>query len=278
MGGKIKLQISETNFADRINPQCELSILIGMDSLSYCISDSQRQVLLIRECDLSGFKQLGDFFLQDEYLRQTYQNVKTVIISTIFTFVPNRLYNTAEKRTYLQHVTPLKEDMNVRSDELKLLSVTNVYAIERDRLDTIQKYLPGSKVFHVTTALLQGLLSKSSPEGGQVVHIHIHSGGMTLVLLDGKSLQFVNSFLYQSAKDFLYYVMLVFDQFKLNPEETPAYISGHLIKDSEIYPLLHRYLRKLDFISPPDFLNIGNIWNDQRPHFFFDLFSISLCN
>ncbi len=278
MGGKIKLQISEDNIAGRINLQCELSILIGVDSLSYCIIDQQRQVLLVRECDLSGFKQLGDFFLQDEYLRQSYQNVRTAMVSPYFTFVPNRLYNTAEKRTYLQQISPLSNDMDVRSDEIKSLSVTNVYAIQRDRLDTVRKYLPNSKICHITTALLHGLLSKSKVDTGHSVHIHLNSSRLTMILLDGQSLQFINSYNYQSAKDFLYYVMLVFDQFKLNPEEIPAFVSGHLIKDSEIYPLLHRYLRQLNFISPPDFLNIGKNWKDQPPHLFFDLFSVSLCN
>ncbi|MBK7872838.1 MAG: DUF3822 family protein [Saprospiraceae bacterium] len=278
MGGKIKLEISDHNFSGKISPQHELSILIGVGSLSYCIIDEQRQLLLLRDLDYSSSQALSDLFLQDEYLRQQYRSIRAGIASSIFTLIPNRLYNIAEKRAYLQQIVPIEDSVDIRTDEIPPLSVVNVYAEQRDILDIIRKYLPGSKIFHITTSILNGLLSQNTAAKGTTLFLHVHTGKLIVTLFQEKSLQFINLFNYQSAKDFLYYVMLVFDQFSLTPEEVTTYISGQLIKESEIYPLLHRYIRNLHFLPSPDFIKFGQKWKEQPGHFFFDLFSLTLCN
>ncbi|MDX1941996.1 MAG: DUF3822 family protein, partial [Saprospiraceae bacterium] len=253
------------------------SILIGVGSLSYCIID-QQQLVFLRDLTYSSPQALGDLFLQDEYLRQSYQHIRVGIASGIFTLVPNRLYNMAEKRAYLQQIVMIENTIDVRTDEVRSLSVINVYAEQREVLDTVLKYLPGSKIFHISTAILNGLFLQNMSSKGSMLFLHVHADKLIVTLLHEKSLQFINLFNYQSAKDFLYYVMLVFDQFNLAPEEITTYISGQLVKESEVYPMLHRYIRNLNFLPSPDFIKFGPKWKEQPGHFYFDLFSLTLCN
>ncbi|HMO38718.1 MAG TPA: DUF3822 family protein [Saprospiraceae bacterium] len=276
MGRKVIFEIATDNIAGKVNPQCELSILVGMGSLSYCITDAQQQLLLLRDYDTSDFKVLGEFFLQDEYFRQSYRAIRIAVAAPAFTFLPARLYNPAEKTTYLQHLTATDREMAFRNDDIKTLAATNVYALRRDTVETLQKHLPGARIFHIATAITAGLLAHEALAAHTTsLHIHIHEGKLFLLLLHKKELQFVNVFSYQSARDFLYYVMLVFDQFKLDPEETPAFIAGQLIKDSEIYPLLYRYIRQLQFLPMPAFIQNGD--KLREPHLYFNLFGVTRC-
>lgn len=271
----VRLEIIEDQFSKYATNQNELSILIGMDSLSYIVTNANRDVLLLRECALAGTA-LGDFFLTDEYLRLSYKNIKAAIFAPTFTFIPDRLYNIAERQTYLQQITSFDTRMDVRADNLPAIKANNVYAVEPDRLDTVRKYTGGGKIFHATTALLQSLIAFNEKRG-RTVFIHVTDGKLILTLLEGANLLFSNVFSYQSAKDFLYYVMLIFEQFKLAPEEVAAYASGQLLEDSEIFQTVQSYLNKLSFLPLPHFLNFSQKWQQHQPHFFADLFGLTQC-
>jgi len=49
------------------------------------------------------------------------------------------------------------------------------------------------------------------------------------------------------------------------------------VEDSEIYHLLYRYIRHLKIIELPQSIQFGEAVTKQNPHFFFDLFSLHLC-
>lgn len=272
--GKIRLEILEENFSKYTTNQYRLSILIGMDSLSYIVTNAQAEVLLLRECALTETP-LADFLLQDEYLRLSYQSTQVALSSSIFTFLPTRLYNISEKKSYLQHVASISADIEVRADELKEINAVNVYGIPKSTFDTLHKFAGGSHIFHTATALITNLLKRKN--NSRNLYMHVHEGSVTVVLLEGKSLLFVNTFSYVSAKDFVYYVMLVFEQFKLAPEEVPAYISGKILEESEVYAMIHRYVPRLEFLPAPDFLKFSPRWNQHQPHFFADLFGLTQC-
>jgi hypothetical protein len=195
-------------------------------------------------------------------------------MSPTFTLVPERLFNPSERRTYLQEIATLNYEVEVRADALTSASAQLVYAAKHQLMDDISKELPNAKITHATTALIAGLLARQNVPTSPVLYLQIYPGWLVAVLIEGKNLLFANIFNYQSAKDFLYYVLLLFDQYQLAPEETPVYITGQLIENSEIYPLLQRYLRSLRFLPAPDSLRLGTKLKQQPAHFYFNLFSI----
>ena len=71
--------------------------------------------------------------------------------------------------------------------------------------------------------------------------------------------------------------MLVFNQFDLTVEETPVFLSGQLMEDSEIYRLLVRYVKKLQFLDPPAFFQYGTKLAHHPKYLYFDLLCLLLC-
>lgn len=241
------------------------------------ITNPQRQILLLRDYQFSnGQNELNDTIAQDEYLQAAYQKIKIAALSPYFTLVPERLYNPSEKRTYLQEIAPLSYDKDIRVDELRAVQARTVYALPQALTSTLQKQLAGGQLYHAVSAFLAGLmLLTPSTTSTPTLYFQVYPGWLIAAILEGKSLLFVNSFNYQNAKDFLYYALLVLDQYKLSAEDTPIYISGQLIEQSEIYPLLRRYLRKLQFITPPPFVHFGTKWQQQPTYFYFNLFGLT---
>lgn len=275
---KLNFELVEDQFAKQISPQNELSILLGSDSLSYVITNPQRQILLLRDYQLTtntGQVDYANAIEQDEYLRAAYRNVRVAAVSPLFTLVPERLYNPEEKRTYLQEIANLSYDKDIRTDELRAAQARVVYALPQNASSLMQKQWMSGQLFHAVTAFVTGLLRLVKTPTTPVLYLQVYAGWLVAALVEGKNLLFVNTFNYQNAKDFLYFVLLIFDQYKLTPEETPVSITGQLIEQSEIYPLLRRYIRTVQFIPPPDFLQFGAKWQQQPTYFHFNLFSLT---
>ena len=85
---------------------------------------------------------------------------------------------------------------------------------------------------------------------------------------------FSNQFPFATEKDFLYYVMLVYSQFKLNPEETPLHISGQLVRESAIFKNLYRYIRNISFLNISDTHQLNKHLTEHPSYFYFDLLAI----
>lgn len=278
MGKKLNFDLIEDQFAKQISPQNELSILLGVDSLSYMITNPQRQILLLRDYQLtpdSSQTEYANVVKQEEHLQAAYKKVHVAAVSPIFTLVPERLYNPTEKRAYLQEITSLSYDKDIRADELSVAQARVIYTLPQYLTSLVQNQWMGGQLFHAATAFVSGLLRRNSTSATPVLHLQIYAGWLVAALVEGKNLLFVNTFHYQNAKDFLYFVLLVFDQFKLAPDETPVSISGQLIEQSEIYPLLRRYIRTVQFLPPPDFLQFGTKWQQQPTYFYFNLFGLT---
>jgi len=275
--GKKIFEIVEDQFAKQISPQNELSILLGLDSLSYMITNPQRQILLLRDYQLpadNGQTDYNDTITQDEYLQAAYRKVRVAAVAPPFTLVPERLYNPEEKRTYLQEIANVSPDKDIRADELREAQARVIYAAPQNITSLLQKHWTSGQLFHAVTPFVTGLLRLAKTPAAPVLYLQVYSGWLVAALVEGKNLQFLNTFHYQNAKDFLYFVLLVFDQYKLSPEDTPVSISGQLIEQSEIYPLLRRYIRTVQFLSPPDFLQFGTKWQQQPTYFHFNLFGL----
>jgi Protein of unknown function (DUF3822) len=86
-------------------------------------------------------------------------------------------------------------------------------------------------------------------------------------------LLFSNSFQCSSPRDVLYFLMATFQQFNLDPEFTPLWLSGKLHAETDLYRLIRRYVRSVYFIGLPPNLKTGALLSESPAH---DLF-IPLC-
>lgn len=278
MSKQLNFEIIDPQFSRQISPQNELAILLGVNSLSYLITNPQGQLLVLRDYQLTDNPELAEYaeiVAQDVHLQSAYRKTRLAAMSPHFTLVPTRLYNAAEKRTYLQEVYNLAYEKDVQADEIPTAQVQLVYAVPQSITAIVQRQLFGGQLYHAVTAFLTGLLHRVGAPVSPALYVQVHPGWLVAALLEGKSLLFVNTFHYQNTKDFLYFVLLILDQYKLAPEDTPVYLSGHIIEQSEIYPLLRRYIRSVQFLPPPQFLQSGNQWQQQPSYFYFNLFSLT---
>lgn len=284
--GKISTSIVKTSFSVNNINQYKLSILCGVDSLCYCVYDQNEEVLILKKFDLNApfvlnneaiivttFKEI---WAKDALLSHAYPIIQIAFVRPHYTIIPSKLYQAANKASYL---TPIKATAAIpelyQVNELPTIDAKLIFSLPQAAIEFFEsQYTTKTIYYNSFTPLINGIAKKMQALSGKHIWINIHPKLLQIILFDGQALIFSNQFPFETEKDFIYYTLLVYSQFKLNPEETPIHISGQLIKKSVIYNSLYRYIRNISFIKIDTSHQLNTQLTSNPNHFFFDLLSI----
>jgi Protein of unknown function (DUF3822) len=281
--GRINQDIVEYSFSAKSTLSYELSLLVGTDSIYYMVNDAQLNVLALksfhndRKRDKTQLSTFKDAFFEDVLLKEPYRITKIVYTTPHFTLIPSKFYNDAQRSIYFENLTDRSENVVFEADSLKNIDFRNVYILDKQMLSFTVSTFPLAKQYHVFTALIQGCQKIAETRQGHQIFANIRDGFVQILFFDGKDLVFANAYPFQTPQDLIYYIMMVYEQFKLNPESIPLSISGNMTEDSDIFKYIYRYIRLVSFISAPSYFRLGQEFTGVPQHFYFDLFSIKLC-
>ncbi len=284
----VNYDILESEFDKKLSSAYQLSILIRMDSLVYFVSDANSGLALrLRTIpfisrpgqDFSLINELEAIFSREELFGYLFRRVRITLPSGPSVVVPTRLYNESEKETYLRELTSSTDSNGVvYDDELADSNVQLVYFLDAGLVKALKKQFPTARIFNPATPFMLGARRVIEDGSEHSFFVHISKQQLHLALFEKKNLLFYNSFPISSAGDVLYFTLLTLDQFTLDPVKIPVSLSGEISEDGEIFKMLSRYLGQLKFMSEPPFLKFGRRFKEVQPYFFFDLYSLTLCN
>jgi len=206
-----------------------------------------------------------------------FNKIKFAVVNADNTFVPDRLYDATQPNIFLENMVESTVESNIHVDDLNSLEAKNIFRVEQTLEESILSLFPNANIHHILSPLILGLKNIASHHPERKVYVHVRNKMAHLFLFQEESMLFANTFEFESDKDFIYYVMLVYDQFKLKPESVPLYYSGFILEDSQLYHQLYRYIRFLNHLQRPVFYNYGRKINTLNEHFFYDLLSFKLC-
>lgn len=281
---RINQDIVEFSYSSKLSNSYELSVLLGADSVYYLVNDAQLNVLVLRSYHFDNQKQprsigqnLKDVFFDDTILREPFRTIKVVASTPHFTLVPNKFFDANNQATYFQSLTQIAETDVCRNDFIRNANMNNVYLTDNHILNVCHSVFPTAKIYHSLTPLINGYQKISELRAGHQIFANIRDGALQICFFDGRELIFANNYLFKTAQDLIFYIMLVYEQFKLNPETTPLSISGALTENSDIFRYIYRYVRHAAFVSVPLYFRLGSQFTGVPQHFYFDLFSIKVC-
>lgn len=282
--GQLNLEILESDFNAKSTSQYKLSILVGMDSLLYLVLDKNNFILFLRDYQFEKNKRIADKIKSitelidlDAILTRPFQEVKIAFQNAPFSLVPTRLYSDENKEDYLSSLTQVKNPQTILTNDLSEINAKLVYELNLELSKFFREKFPAANFFHLGSSLILGGNKLANSQNNHSVFVDIRDNRVQVTLFEKKKLLLFNQNVFQSAKDAAYFVLLIFSQFKLNTEETPVWLSGQIVEDSELYTLFYRYIKNIRFVPSPGFLQVGKNFTPTQYHLYFDLFSISLC-
>lgn len=278
--GVAKYDIKETDFQRTNSEKYELSILLGMGSFAYIVKETRsNNILVFRSLTLNVSKpedwseRMRKIVQEDEVLRPSLiKRISVGWITPRVSLLPIRLFEAGREKDYLTQLTPLGLDDLTYSTALPALGVQLMYAIGRERMDSVTRRFAPLKTAHYGSGLLREWQAANRLIGHRAAYASLRDGQLVIAALDAGKLLFFNVFKFSTAQDALYYVSLAFQQCGWGLDRVPLYLCGEILTKSEVYRQLYRFIEDLRFLESTDTNGTSGPLLRQYPsHLYYDL-------
>jgi hypothetical protein len=205
-----------------------------------------------------------------------FKNISVELLNEQSTLVPSALFREEDASKYF-HFNFNAGDSAIHSQPVRAFDAVNVFGVPELLNETMNHLFGNYDLHHHSTALLEGIHLSFKKSGEKLFFLNIRKDYIDIVVTEGKKLIFFNSFNTKSIDDLVYYVMFVCDRLQLNPETVSTYLLGAVERESAIYNLLYKYIRNIRFAPRPDVFSFSYVFKEIPSHFYFNLFSLALC-
>lgn len=253
-------------------------MVAGADGLSLAVMSDSGEVLALQAWNHQGAGEPGQYLRillgQEPTLQYQFGKTQGAWAEPQVTLVPRRLFHADHLADYFKILLQAGESYHYAYESMPVFDCYLVYAVEASLYDLGASHRFGFEVDkHFTAFLLQSLHHLADFSDHQIF-VHFRFQSVQIAVFERRNLLFFNSFKFQHANDALYFILLAYEQFKLNPLELPLTISGNLMEDSEIFRLLRRYVRTIRFAPLPASVQLPQSAVDLPAHYWFDVFSM----
>lgn len=258
----------------------KLSIQVALNGLSFCCRDLlSGQIISFQKIDFSDFPKnysvensIWKSILDNPDLTKSYDEISVLHENNLSTFVPKPLFDEDYKGSYLQYNTKVFETDYFAYDEMKKQDMVNVYVPYVNVNNYLIDQFGSFEYKHYTTNLVSTLLDLSKNDELQNMFVHVAPTHFEICVIQNQKLLLFNTFEYQTADDFLYYLLFTAEQLHLNPESFKLFILGNCTAESELFKKAFKYIRNTTLLDVTE-LQKSNSFSEQENRTHFILFN-----
>jgi hypothetical protein len=236
----------------------KLSIQISLNGLSFCVLDSISNTIIKQESttfseELIPFqvlKKLKEVLEKNEIDKMSFSDVTIIHRNTLFNLIPKALFDEKEVANYLKFNAKILANDLIAWDEILNFDIINVY-VPFVNINNYIYVLYGEFVFqHNGTVLIQSLLNNFDGGKEPVCYVHVLEQQLDITVIANKKLLFYNSFNFSTKEDFIYYVLFVIEQLKLDAETLKLKLFGNIEEDDQLFNVCFKYVRNVSVFVP----------------------------
>ncbi len=257
----IKEKIAKSNLDLTNLKEKHLSIQLSLDGFSFLIYDDSNEILVFSKYKFIGksitpeqhLKSIEKLFSQEELLQHNYKTVKVCHFNNLVTQVPSPFFDENKLSQYLKFNIKVLENDYVTYDNIEDSEIVNVYVpFVNINNFLFEKY--GSFIYkHSSTIFIEKILGRYKNTNSDLCFVNIIDKSFEIVIMKNSKLELFNCFSFNTKEDFIYYILFVAEQLNLDPEKFKLVLLGDIKKESELYLILYKYIRNIEFYKPPHF-------------------------
>jgi len=256
------------------NRSKSLSIQISLSGLSFCILN--RSSNTIEHLKSVSFDKKATPFETLERLitvletntifEQSFDSVLLIYQNELSTCVPKSLFNEENSADYLKFNAKILNTDFITYDEISANDSINVFVPYVNINNYIFDRFGVFEYKHASTILIQNLIQNIANSKNTELYINVSKNHFEIIVLDKSQLMFYNTFEYQTKEDFIYFILFTVEQLKLNPETIIAKLMGDISKDDDLYKIIYKYIRFVEFINPINNFKFNANQEPKLPH------------
>lgn len=266
-----------------------LYLNIGFQSLEFCIVNNQNnKCIYLEEYKLNNINSYDDLVIEmqsiwDEHAFLNagfWKKVRVAYNNQNFTFIPSSLFNKENKKDYLDFSC----DVNHEEESIAIykhisFSGVNVFSYSKKVDEFLTKTYPKLKVetTHQGSSIIEAIFRGKIANESRNVLLNVEGQYITIVVSEKNELIFSNRFFYTSAEDFIYYILFIYKELKLDTNQDKLMMYGEIAPNSPLYDAINKYIRHSSFGKRPKFLNFSYHFDEVFDHKFQSAYAIHLC-
>ncbi|HAD12601.1 MAG TPA: hypothetical protein DCF33_09200, partial [Saprospirales bacterium] len=224
----------------------DLRMVAGDLCVSLLLSKGNR-ALYVKSWQISGTEQsnlplvaeLRTILGGELALQRSYTNKICALAVPASTLVPKRLFSSSSLEKYFKLLLSPEGQYQYDYMHLPALDAYLVWATEKQMHQLLNPYFDANQFTHLAVSLISQFSLQAQVNGFSVM-ANIRGQNVQILVFDRQHLVFYNAFEFSKPNDLLYYILLIYKQFDLNPSNLPLQLSGTLLEDSEIFRLILR--------------------------------------
>lgn len=277
-------------FDDALNKsrseEYKLSILLSQNGFSFTLFHPEINFFSgLASFDYKGSKKINEYCTglrklseNNEYLTLKYSDISILYETSKTTLIPFPVFSETDKEQFSTFNFNRNPEDVVMFDKLTNLEAYNVFLIPEEIQKILTSLFPGCKIHSHTSALIESTLlyCKNLPVKKRAF-VNVRKTSIDIIITEGNKLLYQNSFSYMSKEDFIYYILLVLEQLKINPEEIDLNLSGLIEKDSKLFEIAFKYIRNVRFEKLSETFLYSYVIKEIPEHYFLNLININRC-
>jgi hypothetical protein len=202
---------------------------------------------------------------------RVFYNLKDAII------VPAEKFNVNSAEVYLNTIHGESINQLVKYDHLSIQpEMVNVYRVKKALNDMVNANLMMVTPHHVFSKILENIFSEGKSYYSAFIKLQIYHHQFVMVLVNNNTLQFIQSYDYQTAEDVLYYLLNLIEQFNLSVEYTEVELSGFIQTRSNLFDYIQKVFPKISFDKISDELLLKENLEEYPPHYFSPFLNLAV--
>jgi hypothetical protein len=266
----------------------KLTLHIGTKEFQISIFDTNNKCLLIEDYNLRDantsdevIEILIGIIESHELLKAGFwKEIKVSFRSKKSTLIPSPLFEGEHSEEYLQLIGEVDpESEEVQSFVHHHENYVSVYATDKKILNWLKSLYSTIPVksLHQSCVLIEGILHYEDHPSSEGVFIYLNKTDLHIIVTARKQLQYYNTFTCGSPEEFIRYILLVFQELRLNPNHAKVILWGNFDDKSPYYKNIYKYIRHISFAKKPSYLKLNFQFDELHDHEYLDLYSIYLC-
>jgi len=245
----------------------KLIVQVSLQDFTFCIKNQiSNEIIHFKSFPINSLasleNQLENIFDQNELLQVFYNDVLVLHDNNLNTLVPEDYFDEQVLGSYLQYNTKVFATDFFSYDDIENHKIKNVYvpyvAYNNFFIDKFGEFVYKNS----NTNLIEYVLEATKNIKQTKVYCHIGKNHFEVIVSNNGELQLFNSFEYQAPEDFIYYILFVYEQLKLNPEIDEINLLGSIKKEDANYKMVYNYIRNV-VLRETDISIASNIENEK---------------
>ena len=265
------------------NYNLELAVEINKDQLSFSIKNEKNEIVRIEQHEFKSdntkqkTNKIEKIIISNKFLKQNFKSCTLILNNEFFTLIPNKMFDVNNYKKYYDFCFKQDPDNEIIFEEIKNIKSINIYSINKSLKNILLNYFPKIKIIHTCTNLINSISNKINQYENQNILLNINKSNFQIILFHDSDLLLYTYFHYEQEEDFLFYLLYISKELKINQKNSNIYLTGNINSKSTITLLIKKYFQNINFMRIKRTIKLPFFFQNINEHTFYNLLNGHIC-